>query len=442
MVNIPIKVAESLKRLRETSAHYVAVKVIRSRYYAFEVTGRWDKALKKRKTITRYLGRITAEGNFIPVLHRAELEIKPVEAKQLNLKPSEYDLTILTNFSMNGRIPVPVIAERLRLSVTSARYQIDKVEKAYKVEYVAETDAGALGYLGYITFVRFEDKSPSFAEIREVLERESRVQLVATTTGEYQLVIFFLARSNGEIANFLYNLQANTVFNKYKSEFYTTPDFNSYGFIPFRERFFSMLGEQVWERTKESPRPKPGQITRRELSVLKELSHDGAMDFSKIDVKYGYNKGVAQYVYHKLKESGIIKRITISITPPNLKYNALVLAKILDGKRFEKTRTNLFREIISQDRESPINRYALVSNIETPHGVLFVFPSLKDSELHLIQMGLQKQVEGIELTTMVITDMVFGSFCYRRLDNTHSRQFKRLVEEYKVIKPQPLTRYE
>ena len=433
MVDLPTSVAECLNALRKGHQHYITVKVINGKYYAFEVISKWDTTSKKRKTLTTYLGSIKDNGLFAPAVHRAYARAQEVNKTMQTL--GKYDLDILTNLSMNGRMSIPSLAKRLGTSITAARYQIEKIGSKYSLRYMAEIDTGALGYLSYVTFVKFKSKIPSFTEIKEVLENEPRVQIAASLSGEYQLLIYFLSRSNSDIATFIYNLQTNTNFNKYSAEFFTTPDFTSYGFTPIRDKFFELLEEQVWERTKDSPIPRSDQISRRVFNVLKELTSNGSLEFHEIDIKYGYTSGASQYTYHQLIENGTIKRITISITPNNVKYNAIILAKITNGKSFGKTRKNLLKEIISQETEGLINKYVLTSDIETPHGILFVLPIVKESDLHVVQAQLQKQVKGIEQTTIIITEIILGSFCYRRFDNTYSKQYRRLIEEYKVKIP-------
>ena len=49
MVNLPKEIADRLKILRSEHSHYVSVKILKGKHYAFEVIGKWNKELKKLK---------------------------------------------------------------------------------------------------------------------------------------------------------------------------------------------------------------------------------------------------------------------------------------------------------------------------------------------------------------------------------------------------------
>jgi len=112
---LPMAVRNAAKRLRQTSEHYVSVKVIRGKFYAFEVTTKRDAAANKNKTITFYLGSIRLDGTFVPARRRGqkreEITVIPTEllAPEKHIDPKE--TTILQALSMNSRIP-SAISER------------------------------------------------------------------------------------------------------------------------------------------------------------------------------------------------------------------------------------------------------------------------------------------------------------------------------------------
>ncbi|MDE1857389.1 MAG: hypothetical protein KGH98_04930, partial [Candidatus Micrarchaeota archaeon] len=54
---------------------------------------------------------------------------------------------------------------------------------------------------------------------------------------------------------------------------------------------------------------------------------------------------------------------------------------------------------------------------------------------------LKTKVEGAELTTMVITDVLVGNLSHRRFDNTYSEQYKILLSE-KLVEQKENIKYD
>ena len=447
MVDLPQKISETKEKLRkDAGGRYIEIKVIRGHYYAFEVKGSWDKVAKKKLKHYKYLGRILEDGTFNAVRHKnrtmPEDPSKKESLHEANKIQGKYDEIILRNLSMNARMPVPMLAERLNLSITATRYHINRIKDKYNLEYIAEIDAEKLGYLSYVSFVKFKNKMPSPDEIRKSLEPNPQVQLVMLAKGKYDLVICFLARTNRDIAEFVYNLQSFTAFGDYSARWYTTPLFDDYNFIPLRNKFFDLVKPTASTKAKNAIElsEKDKNMKVREYVVLKELNKNGAEKFSEIDSKYGLNIGASQYAYHNLKENNIIRRITINTKPPELKYNVIFLMQVIHGKKIANTRGRLLKEIIEDSKI--INKYAFVGDTEIPHGIFFVLPVTDQDQAEATESHMRNSIEGINLHTLFITNVILGTLCYRKFDKSHSNQSRALVDKYKMTDPDNKANYE
>ena len=439
MVTLPKEVAERLERLRGEHSHYVTVKVIRGKYYAFEVTGKWDKNLKKNKTITAYLGRIRENGEFTPVSHRNTVDVEVKRAEfQSEKSIDEQDRTVLRNLSMNAQMPISELAKKLRLSPSATRYVVERAEKKYAIKYFVEIDTELLGYRNYITLVHFIDKVPAISFIKEALKNEFSIQIAFTTKGKYDLIFFSLARISRDIALLVSRLLSGA-FKSYEARWYTSPYYSAYDFIPPRSEFFDLLlkDKRVWKKgkdreTQEWIKKSSDQLTGAEFYLLKELSRNGAVTFADVERDYSLAKGMAQYAFHKLTDRGIIKRITITMESLPIKYNALISATIINGEEFAKTRANFLFDVI-RETEGPINRYVAIGDIEVPKSILFIMPVFKDGDLEDAEDNFKRKVKGINLKSLIITNVILGRLCYRRLDNDYSRHYSALVEEEKAL---------
>jgi DNA-binding Lrp family transcriptional regulator len=440
MNELPQAIKDALEKIRQSHKHYVDIKVINGRCYAYESTSVWDKKLKKIRKITKYIGRITEQGEFISSNPRnTELSGALIKERQNEGKSrsvgtgkgyeayepgrgmGKYDQAILRNLSMNGRMTIPFLAKKLRISANATRYQLGKIEEKYGIRYIAELDVEKLGYLNYITFVKFKRPITDFAYIRDALEKEPQVQVVLFTRGIYGMVIFSLAKSSRDIAQLTYRL-LSTTFKDYVAKWYTSSYYSAYNFIPLRERFFTLLEERIWKRTKEETRPRAEGILYRDYVLLKELSSNGVMDFTEIDEKYKLNSGTAQYAYHKLKKDGVITRITISMQSLPIKYNAILIGNILNGEGFAKTYSAFLNNVV-EENNMPYNKYVISGDIETPKSILFVMPVLNDRDLEHVEEQLKNAVKGMKLDSLIITEVALGYLCYRKFDNSYSKHY-------------------
>ncbi len=439
MVNLPTKVAECLKRLRSEHHHYVAVKVIGGKHYAFEITSKWNAGKKKSVAVTGYLGRIKEDGTFVPACHRQNVGPAAERNNGPEALEDKYDKTILRNLSMNGRMTIPALAGRIGLAATSAGYWVKKAEEKYGIRYFAEIDTEKLGYIGYLVFVKFNDKIPQYEEIKQSIENEAAIQLAVLTSGEYDLIMYVLTTAPRDLAYLVYNLRANTPFSKYPSLWYTTANYFRSHTIPLRDEFFGLLKGRIWHRTREKPRPSETDITEREHNVLRELNLNGSAGFGDIDKKYGYGKGTSRYTYMKLKEKGILKRITITLGKLPLKYTSFMFVDIVDLSLFRKARPQLLLEAIKDT--GVVNKYSLANETWIPESFLMVMPVFAEDDLIATEDEIKRKITGIRFRKMLVTKMIIGSFCFRKFDTAYTNQHRLLVEEYKLINESMRTDY-
>jgi DNA-binding Lrp family transcriptional regulator len=445
MAELPRKVKEAFGALKRRSKQSIEIKSINKHFYVYHSTSGWDRERKKAVKISTYLGRIKEDGTFAEVRARRQrsgkqtvgqlvdkIDMLSAELAQARDKltvlqqqrPAEvayegthksslkYESTILKALSMNGRISMPMLGKMLGLSQTAAMHQAKRLERAYSIKYIAEIDVQKLGYLSFLIAVKFVEDRPSRDKLRSILESEPRIQLVMQTQSDYDLLAYVLAKSNTEAIHLVIALRMQLL--EYKSKWNMWPLDSDYGTVPLREVFIDMLKDSM---------------LKREYVLLKELIKDGRKEFSEIDKKYGFDAGRSQYSYHKLRESGLLKRVTITIQNLPIKYTALISASIIDEEKFRKGRGEMVRSII-EDTETPINKYLLVEDTAAPDGIIFFLPVFGGDDLDKVVENLNGLRLGMEFTTTIVTNLLIGEFCCRRFDNMHSEQQAVLEKEY------------
>ncbi|HVC58274.1 MAG TPA: Lrp/AsnC family transcriptional regulator [Candidatus Acidoferrales bacterium] len=457
MVELPERVRATLEALKREYGTYLEIKPVNKRYSVFEATSRYDPSIGRSRKVTHYLGWITADGVMVPARHRqpklqdvARAIAREEAVQKMNLQELEqdtgeqrqaanrYENAILMNLSMNGRISHKTIAQRIGLKPTAAEYQIRKVEQKYGVSYLAEIDVNKLGYLEFVMLIKFEGARPSNENIRETLAKNPMVQMCATLKGEYDLLIYALAESDFKIADERLENFRSTTFTGYPAEWHIKLAYTRYGDMPLRAEFFELLGQKVWHRAKDRPRPKPGELTQRDFIVLKDLAANGTSQFINIDAKNGLAKGGAQYTYYRLLERGIVKRITINMRAAPFKSIGVVFSKRVLLSEFEKTRAKLRKSVIEYP-DHPTNKYSLIMDIWDPDGGIRIAPLYRGESVDQLVEGLGSLARGVEFTGSLVSEILIGELCHRRFDNSYTTHYESLVKSGDMSYEQPLT---
>ncbi|EQD59169.1 transcriptional regulator, AsnC family, partial [mine drainage metagenome] len=116
---------------------------------------------------------------------------------------------------------------------------------------------------------------PEAHKIKEVLEKEPRIQFAALLKGKYHLFMYLFAENTKTLDDTLYSIRSDEVFANIRSLWQVSYITYAYGYTPIRQEFFDLLKERVWHRSKEHPKRKPEQILQREYDVLRILNRDG-----------------------------------------------------------------------------------------------------------------------------------------------------------------------
>lgn len=227
------------------------------------------------------------------------------------------------------------------------------------------------------------------------------------------------------------SLRNSEAFASYKSIWSVSSLLITYGFLPLRGEFFNVIKEKVWHKSKETLRRLPNQLLEREFIVLKELTLNGIKDFTEIDNSYNFSPGTAQYTYHKLFERGIIRRITITMNKPPIKYIAILHLDQVSMNLFAKTRKDLFIDRVGATK-TPLNKYILTGDYGSPYGIVIFAPIFENNGLEVLEENLREKVKGVKIRSVVITNILVGKLGFRKFDNKYTKSYEVLKEDYKL----------
>lgn len=427
---MPKEVRETFTGLKRSYTFFVALHVQNNKFYVYKQSTVWDKESRKVRSTSEYLGRIMPDGKFVEKVSGnavqrtagAVVESKErVDASDVEL--SEIDTKLLTALSMNARPSLKFLSGFIGLKSTATQRRVKLLEQRFDIGYIAEIDVEKLGYSKFIVTANFKDRIPLIEEIRNACESIPNVQLAALTKGVYDVVIYAYADSNLTMVEIMVEIRSKLA--KYPSEWNVSYFYESSNFVPLRSEFVDLL---------------KGKLLKREYAVLKELNRNGTESFVEIDRKYGFDEGRSQFTYHKLKEKGIIKRITLSMGKPPLMYIGIMKLSIIEVDKFKKNRPKLLMHAIAETR-SPLTNFLLSGDVGNSDGVVYIVPVVHDGYLEELTEEIAKLRLGVRISTLVVTKMLVGNFCYRRFDYAYSSQYRTLLEGHD-IKPVEKVDYE
>ena len=414
---LPEEVRRCLNAVRKRHRR-IAVIQTRAAFYIYDTCG----------AAPVYIGLSKPDGRFIS----GEAAAKGKEIGQEHEKIFGMDKTdriILSAKSMNSRIPIKALCALSGLREGAVINKIGKLERTYGIRYMAEIDLEKLGYREVIIFIKFLEGMPGIEELSRALSEEPRIQFAAAMKGAYDMVVYAIATSEGGTPELVREIGENSLLRKHAAEWYATRFGREHGYIPPRDQFFDIVeGEKIWKKGNDTPKKGKNEITANEAITLRELNTNGLSRFTEIDKRYGLGKTASKYAYKSLRQrSGIIERTTLTMQKTPVRFIAAMIIKIVNRQEFDNGMEELLWKILKGGGEA-MDRYLLAGRIETPNGIFCLAPVFRDSGLLELQEELKGRIRGVEIETMVATDILAGRLCYRLMEAEDDTQMPRRRE--------------
>ena len=462
MDELPPKILATFEKLKKEYPFRIVLKRINDKYYIYKERGVWLKDTHKTKIISEYLGRMTSDGLYIKKKFTAKDDLenakaliaerggeiiwheKPSDERlplvRQDLTATEIDLKLLTALSMNARLSATKMAKIVGISEQAVYGRIKAIEKKLGLKYILELDIDKLGYTRYLVLVKFEETVPGINDLEKTFVNEPSIQFVATSKGEYDLIIYMIGSEDITTTDNFRRLLLKTELSKYGARWNLMPIAQTYSFMPVRDIFIeNVLKNKEWKRTKTNPTPKQEELMHRELLLLKELNSNSTRNFLEIDKENNLHDGTARYAYNTLKTEGIIVRPTVTATNTSIKYIGMIIISNIYEKKVEENRHKFLFDIVEYGQI--LNRYSLVGNIGMPDGAILFLPVMNEGDLDKAAKRIEKELQGSIVSGSVITNIIVGSLCYRRFDNDYSRQHELLIE-FGKLEPKAPSNYE
>lgn len=420
----PQGVGKTFERIKSEYPFIIHLRKVNGHYYVYRQISKAE-----------YIGRIDNNGKFIKKMNSSSNESKPTTAQPNLLELIDRkDILILKSLSMNPLMPLNHMSKIAGIPTSTLETRIKNLEERLGIKYFADIDVEKLGYLKYLITVKFRKESPTVEELKAAMDREPRVQLAMLIKGSNDVLIYALGRNieGVEPIDIVTSLRRTNELIKYDAEWNSQPFYEHFGAVPLREIFFDKILEtRVFKRTKDKPRPNPTDISRRQFIVLKELATKNTLNFSEIERRYNLPRGSAKHVFTRLKESGYIRRMSITMTKLPVKYTTVIFRNVVDEKSFVARRKDFLSWIIEYT-QYPTNKFSLAGDTTTPDGSILFMPVFNEIEANKELNSINDKSLGMQSKIDIVLAMVIGEFCYRYFDITQSTQHRKLKEKYQI----------
>ncbi len=310
---------------------------------------------------------------------------------------------ILRELCTNSREPISEISDKLGISRYSATERIQDLEKALDLRYTLELSYDALSFSSiHILAVKFS-KKPKFDELKSMLSKSRIVQFATTTKGDFDLLIFAVAKDKVEYVQWETALQL--ALSRYgvagsSYEVYMT----RMGFLPLNNE--NIIASSIKDTYKK---------------LLTVLNDNSRMPIRSIGKKLGIDEDLVRYYMLKLEKNGVIKRFTAIVTKPSLVTNIVFFGSytmregLIDRIEYER-RSVFFKEP---------DEFPTISEIQAMWSVGGSAATFEWGAYSSYEKGMKNLVEvhrriyekdSVTIKSAVIDQVVKGQMPIRNLD--------------------------
>ena len=112
----------------------------------------------------------------------------------------------------------------------------------------------------------------------------------------------------------------------------------------------------------------------------------------------------------------------------------LIHAPTYDCKEKEKTfkrgldKLEILLSEMIRESQNINDLYALVNDVAFPFSALFIMPVFKGGEFESKIQDIKMNIRGLKIKELMVSNVVFGSLCYRRFDKEHTHSYEKLKE--------------
>ncbi|MBK8608966.1 MAG: Lrp/AsnC family transcriptional regulator [Chitinophagaceae bacterium] len=130
------------------------------------------------------------------------------------------DFDILSMLQEDGRMSFTVIAERLKISVGTARTRLNKLIEEGTVNIIGRVDPDKVGFRCYAHIAVFVRPATLKEKVAQKISKLPEVSFLAMTSGDYDLEVDVMCRDNNHLVDFVNDISKIDGVNQTKTTIY------------------------------------------------------------------------------------------------------------------------------------------------------------------------------------------------------------------------------
>src|SRR3989344_2738138 len=236
------------------------------------------------------------------------------------------DKKILTELTLNSRIPLNRLAKKVQISREVATYRLNKLIKDKIIlGFYSVIDAEALGFERYGCFFQLKGISPAKEkELLDYLIKYDFVSYLGLNIGKWNFVFDIYAKKKEHLQKIIKEISKKT--GRYLEKYSIISIETALESFPIK--IFGSKKEVEYKQAKKI------KLDETDLEILKILSNNSRAEYKKISGKLNLTANAIKYRIKNLEKAGIIKDYTLSINYKKLGYEFYNLQlKITDEKK-------------------------------------------------------------------------------------------------------------
>ncbi|MCL4365005.1 Lrp/AsnC family transcriptional regulator [Candidatus Marsarchaeota archaeon] len=253
---------------------------------------------------------------------------------------------LLRQISENSRTSILNLSKKLKVSRKTAKDRLLMLRRELGIRYTIEFNESVIKLTSpHVILAKFTN-IPDYDEVTRILSSSYIPQLAVAMKGKYDLFIYANATSSSDYVHWDKSTQIKLA--KYGVSWHASDvAHEQLGYFPLRNEAIDHV-------------PLKPELR----SLLKVLNSDSRITFSDISKSIGMHFNTVAYNFNKLLRLGIIKRFTISMSPPRKSIVMSLFSKYVLSDGFEEDAAKIRKVYTSSGMDYPtINRYVICAQL-------------------------------------------------------------------------------
>lgn len=236
------------------------------------------------------------------------------------------DEKILTELTLNSRLPLNRLAKKVGISREVATYRLNKLIKEKVIlGFYTIIDAEALGFSRYGCFFQLKGIShEKEKEFMNYLLKHDFVAYMGPIIGKWNVIFDLFAKDNEHLQEIIKEI--TNKIGKYLEKYSIIIMGTALESFPIK--IFGSKKEIEYKKSKEI------KLDKKDSEILKILSNNSRAEYKEISEKLNMTANAIKYRIKNLEKAGIIKDYTISVDKRKLGFEFYNLQlKIIENKK-------------------------------------------------------------------------------------------------------------